>query len=117
MDMDISSIYNNYLSTTGSTSKTTSSISNTLKKDMSGSSDEELMSACKEFEAYFYEQVFKKMEEAMVPESSDSDGANKILTDYYKESLITEYSKSAAEQSENGLAQMLYEQMKRNYDM
>lgn len=117
MDMDISSIYNNYLSTTGNTSGTTNNISKTLKTDMSQSSDEELMSACKEFEAYFYEQVFKKMEEAMVPKSSDSQGSNKILTDYYKDNLIAEYSKSAADQSENGLAQMLYEQMKRNYSL
>ena len=117
MDIDISSIYNNYISTTGNTSATTSSISKKLQTDMSGSSDEELMSACKEFEAYFYEQVFKKMEEALVPDSGDSTGSNSILTDYYKDSLISEYSKSAADQSENGLAQMLYEQMKRNYEI
>lgn len=117
MDMDISSVYNNYISTTGNTSQTANNVNKALKTDMSGSSDEELLSACKEFEAYFYEQVFKKMEEALVPKSDDSNGSNSILTDYYKDSLISEYSKSAADQSQNGLAQMLYEQMKRNYEI
>lgn len=115
--MDVSSIFNNYINTTGNTSETKNKLDKTLKKDMSGSSDEELLNACKEFEAYFYEQVFKKMEEALVPKSDDSSGSNSILTDYYKDNLISEYSKNAADQSQNGLAQMLYEQMKRNYEI
>lgn len=115
--MDISSIYTNYIGATGNTSATTNNLEKTLKGNMSGSSDEELLSACKEFEAYFYEQVFKKMEEALVPDSGDKTASGSILTDYYKDSLMSEYAKSAADQSENGLAQMLYEQMKRNYEI
>lgn len=115
MSLDISSVYSNYLGATGNTSSTVNNLNRTLKSDMSESTDDELMSACKEFEAYFYEQVFKQMEKAIVPGSSDSSGAYSTLTDYYKENLIAEYSKSAADQSENGIAQMLYEQMKRNY--
>ena len=50
----------------------------------------------------------------MVPDS-DTD-ANDTLIDYYKENLISEYSKSIVDQSgSNSLAQQLYEQMKRNY--
>lgn len=116
MDMDISSVYNN-LNTSGYTSQTTNNINKTLKSDMSNATKDELLDACKEFEAYFYEQVFKKMEEALVPKSDDSSSSNNILTDYFKGNLIQEYSKSAADQSENGLAQMLYEQMKRNYEL
>jgi len=117
MDFDISSIYNNYINTTGNTSQTVNNLNKTLKSDMSQSSDDELLNACKEFEAYFYEQVFKKMEEAMVPDSGQSSGSNATLVDYYKDGLMSEYAKSAADQSSNGLAQMLYEQMKRNYDI
>ena len=117
MDMDISSIYNNYINTTGNTSKTASGLEKTLKSDMSQQSEDELLGACKQFEAYFYEQVFKKMEEAMVPKSEMSSGSQSTLVDYFKDNLISEYAKSAADQSENGLAQMLYEQMKRNYDL
>jgi len=114
MSIDIGSVYNNYITSTGNTSASVNNLNKTLKTDMSGSSDEELLDACKQFEAYFYEQIFKKMEEAMVPKSSESTGANGTLVDYYKDNLMSEYAKGAADQSSNGLAQMLYEQMKRN---
>ena len=73
------------------------------------------MVLCKQFEAYFTEQIFKNMEQALVPKSEMSDGANETLVDFYKSKLLTEYSTMAADQSSTGLAQMLYEQMKRNY--
>ena len=114
--MDISSIYNSYLNTTGQTSSSTNSIEKTLNSDVSNATDEELMSVCKEFEAYFIEQVFKEMKESIVP-AEESSGSNKTLLDYYEGNLMTGYAKSASEQQENGLAQMLYEQMKRNYEL
>lgn len=113
--MDISSIYNNYIGSTGQTSPSTSNVEKTLKSDLSNATDEELMSVCKEFEAYFIEQVFKNMKESIVP-AEESEGANQTLLDYYEGNLMTEYAKSASSQQENGLAQMLYEQMRRNYE-
>ena len=50
--------------------------------DYANATGDELLDACKQFEAYFLEQVFKEME---------------------KQGL--------------GIAQMLYEQMKRNYNL
>ncbi|MBE5906210.1 MAG: hypothetical protein E7277_05350 [Lachnospiraceae bacterium] len=85
-----------------------------LKGDLAKATDEELMSVCKEFEAYFTEQVFKSMQK-MVPESKDSSSANQQLKDYYKEELIKQYAASSSERGDLGIAQMLYEQMKRNY--
>lgn len=114
--MDIGSIYNNYLNTTGQTSSATSDVEKALKSDLSNATDEELMSVCKEFEAYFIEQVFKNMKESIVP-AEESTGANKTLLDYYEGNLMAEYAKSASSQQENGLAQMLYDQMKRNYEL
>jgi len=114
--MDISSLYSNYLDTVSQTSSSTNSLENTLNSDMSDATDEELMSACKEFETYFIEQVFKEMKESIVP-AEDTSGADKTLMDYYEGNLISEYAKSASDQQENGLAQMLYEQMKRNYEL
>ena len=110
--MDIGSLYSDYLTSTASKS---SNLERTLKGTGKEASDDELLDACKQFEAYFYEQVFKNMEKAMVP-SDDSD-ANHTLIDYYKENLISEYSKDIVNQSGGGsntLAQQLYEQMKRN---
>lgn len=85
-----------------------------LKSDLSKATDDELMKVCKEFEAYFTEQVFKSMQK-MVPEDKDSDAATGQLKDYYKENLIKEYAQTSSERGELGLAQMLYEQMKLNY--
>ena len=113
--MDIGSLYSDYLTSTASKS---SNLERTLKGTGKEASDDELLDACKQFEAYFYEQVFNNMEKAMVP-SDDSD-ANHTLIDYYKENLISEYSKDIVNQSGGGsntLAQQLYEQMKRNYSL
>ena len=115
--MDISSIYSNYTtSTAGQTSSTTSNVESSAKSDMSKATDEELMKVCKEFETYFIEQVFKEMKSSIVP-GEEREGADKTLMDYYEGNLMTEYAKSASGQQENGLAQMLYEQMKRNYNL
>ena len=114
--MEIGSLYSDYLTSTAKTSSG-NALEKMGKKDFTKSSDDELLGVCKEFEAYFYEQIFKNMKEALVPASESSSSANQTLVDYYGDNLTAEYSKSAADQSENGLAQMLYEQMKRNYSV
>jgi flagellar protein FlgJ len=82
-------------------------------KDSEKVKDEELMNACKQFEAYFIEQVFKEMKSSVNLTQSE-DPATKQLLSYYEDNLTGEYAKMAADQQENGLAQMLFEQMKRN---
>ncbi|MEG0805503.1 MAG: rod-binding protein [Lachnospiraceae bacterium] len=92
-------------------------LENTLEKDFSDSSDEELMDVCKDFEAYFTEQVFKAMEK-MVPKSEEeSSQSMSQMTDYFKGQMTQEYAKKATEGNGLGIAQMMYEQMKRNYDI
>lgn len=87
-----------------------------LNGDLSKATDEELMDVCKQFEAYFTEQMFKAMHK-MVPESEESDKASVQLMDYARESLTRQYADSSAENGGLGLAQTLYEQMKRNYNI
>ena len=109
--MDIGSLYSDYLTSTATSS---SNLEKTLNGTGKKSSEDDLLNACKQFESYFYEQVFKNMEKAMVPK--DESDANNTLVNYYKENLISEYSKSVVDQSgDNSLSQQLYEQMKRNY--
>ena len=118
--------YGEYL-TSSQTSSTASAdkLQSTLQsKDYNASSSDELMKVCKEFEAYFTEQVFKALEK-MVPESDDSDNgtiagsmSGPSYMDYFGDMLTQEYAASASESNGGkglGLAQMLYEQMKRNY--
>ena len=113
--MEIGSINAGFVNAVSDNAKAASNdITNKLRKDMSGADDTELMDVCKEFEAYFIEQVFKNMKKSMVPQSASQSGADATLKDFYEDKLMSEYAAGAAKQSENGLAQMLYEQMKRN---
>ena len=79
--------------------------------------DAALFDACKQFEAYLWEQIYKEMEKAAKAFSDDEEGdayaAN--MTDYFKESVIQQVSAQTADERSNSLAQLLYEQAKRNY--
>ncbi|MGN0312699.1 MAG: rod-binding protein [Lachnospiraceae bacterium] len=115
MSMTIDSLAGAYTQAAAGDAKS-QKLENNLKSDLSNATDEELMDVCKEFEAYFTEQVFKAMEK-MVPESEESSASNQQLKDYYKEQLIKEYAQASAEGEGLGIAKMMYEQMKRNYDI
>lgn len=108
--MDISSIssYTSYISDAATASKTQSSLQ--LDSDYTNATDEELMDACKQFEAYFLEQVFKEMMKT-IPESEES-GSNGTLVEYFQDNMIQELATQSTETNSLGLAQMLYEQMK-----
>ena len=84
--------------------------------DYSNATADELMDACKEFEAYFLEQIFKGMEKT-IPKSDDGDSSTQNLLDYFKETTIQQLAEESTETNSLGLAQMLYEQMKRNYNI
>lgn len=80
-----------------------------------GTDNEQLMDACKQFESYFLEQVFKEMQKT-VPETEYSFKATGTMVDYYKDGMIQEIAKMSTEQENLGLAQTLYEQLKRNVE-
>ncbi|MCR5486006.1 MAG: rod-binding protein [Lachnospiraceae bacterium] len=112
--MDIDSSYLNSLAGSAASSAGTDKLKGRLGGIGKDSKDDQLMEACKEFEAYFVEQMFKEMQKT-VPKNVLDSGSNKQLVDYFKDSLTQEYAKEAVGQQSLGLAQMLYEQMKRNY--
>lgn len=111
----MSSFYNNYQTDTATDS--TSKLEETLNSDLSEATEEELMDVCKDFEAYFIEQMFKAMQK-MVPESEENvSSSTRQLKDYYKEQMTQSYAEQASESGGLGIAQILYEQMKRNYGL
>ena len=64
------------------------------------------------------EQVFKEMEKTTDIFSDDENsGSTSQLVDYFKDSTIAELAGESTDQNSLGLAQMLYEQMKRNYEI
>lgn len=108
---NISAMYQNY-NQTAAGSATENQISQLQGKDMSQATDEELMDACKEFEAYFMEQVMKEM--IKTTKLDGEDESSNTMVDYFKDTAIADLAKESTEQNSLGLAQMLYEQMKRN---
>lgn len=111
--MDISNYYKDYV-TSAASQATGSALSDSIKRsDYANATDEQMMDACKQFESYFLEQVMKKMMDTV---STEEDSVmNNQLVSYFMDSTMTELCKEATEQKTLGLAQVLYEQMKRNY--
>ena len=91
-----------------------SKLESELKSDYSKATDEELMDACKQFEAYFLEQVFKEMQKTVNIGEKDSKTTD-TMVDYFKDQGIQDLAAQSTENNSLGLAQMLYEQMKINY--
>ena len=102
---------------TNAANQTASKLQDKLNSsDYSKATDDELMDACKQFEAYFLEQMFKEMMKT-IPESDETSSSNSQLMDYYKDEMVQQIASDSTEQNSLGLAQMLYEQMKRNYNL
>jgi len=111
--MDISN-YTDYLKNT--TTQASLDAANAAGKDYANASSEELMDACKEFETYLLEKVMKEMEKmSKISDDEDEDESMSQLKDYFKEQAIGELSEQITDSGQLGLAQKMYEQMKRNY--
>ena len=115
--------------------KTSSQLSDKLTStDFSQASDDELMSVCKDFESYFVEQMLKSMQKmakidadddddsslfsSMASISDSSDSAMRTMGSYFGDEMIKNYAEVFTESNNGkglGIAQTLYEQMKRNY--
>ena len=117
------SYYNNLMETLGSASGSADKLKDTLDRISAGSEgsgvkkdeaseteDKELMEACKSFESYFIEQVFKGMEKTVVKDEDEEE--NDYLANF-KDILYQDYASGAVEKGEFGIAQMLYDSMKR----
>lgn len=109
----VSSAYTSYLSSQAS-NKLDSRIQT---KDYTRSTDEELLDACKEFESYFVEQIFKEMQKTVDVFKDGETNPNDSLVDFFKDSTLQELAGTSTEKEGLGLAQMLFEQMKRNYNL
>lgn len=117
---------------------TSSALTNKLNNtNFAGATDDELMEVCKDFESYFIEQVLKSMEKmTAIPGEEEGDGSSgglfsslagitgesdagmSTLGSYFGDEMISQYAKTLTSNKNGeglGLAQTLYEQMKRNY--
>lgn len=113
MNSSINGLSSLYTSDYWQSSTQTKELESSLSSDMTTKTEDELMEVCKDFEAYFVEQMFKAMEK-MVPENEESENE---YTDMFGDMLVQEYAESATETQGFGIAQTMYEQMKRNYGL
>lgn len=102
---------------TGANDRSSAKVEQELNKDYSKASDEELMGACKQFESYLLEQVFKEMEKTIPKTEENENDSNSQLVDYFKESMTQQLAADSTEANGLGIAQTLYDQMKRNYSL
>jgi flagellar protein FlgJ len=114
---DLLTYYNDLYSGGTTTSTSTSKLQSTLENtDYSTASSDELLEVCKDFEQYFIEQVIKQMEK-MIPED-DEDSTTSQYLDYFGDTYTQALAEDIVDSNDGqgiGIAQTLYEQMKRNY--
>lgn len=107
----------NGLYNTDRVSETANKLEETLNSDLAKADEKKLMEVCKDFESYFTEQMFKAMQK-MVPESEEKvSGYTRQMQDYFKGEMVRAVADDSAEGQGLGIAQVLYEQMKRNYGL
>ena len=105
--MDINLTNTNAAEIAATYTNNTQSLKNKLSK-VETEDDEKMMEACKEFETYMLEQVYKQMEKTIM-RSDDSQGDYEKM---FSDMRIQQYAERATEQGGIGLAQQLYESMK-----
>lgn len=111
----IGSAYADFMTSQASNSKA-EALQGKLANGSSITDEDELKEACKEFEAYFMEQVFNSMMETTKVFSDDEeDGYASKMVDYFKDFAVQELCDNVTDGNGLGLANILYEQMKRNY--
>lgn len=112
---DITSSYYDFNSIYGNTSAGSTASADKLMDTLNGisgeeSSDEELLEACKSFETYFIEQVLKEAKKTI----KDEDEEENQYLEYFGDTMLQECAEKISDSGQLGIAQTLYESMKRN---
>ncbi len=110
--MSISIGSDSLLTSTVSKSASTSSASKlegTLSGGMTGATDDEMMDACKSFEAYLVEQMIESMRSTVSTDEDENE-----YEKYFGDMRYQEYAEQIADSGQMGIAQMLYDSMKRD---
>lgn len=79
--------------------------------DVASATDAQLLESCKEFESYLVEQMLKGMEKTL---PRDKDDEKNPYVEQFGDIFYTQVAKTIVDNGELGLAQQLYESMKRN---
>lgn len=115
--MDVNSAYNNmstygaygseYADTLVKNNNASLKLENTLNNIGKGTSDEELMEACKSFEGYLVEQVIKASQAIVNKEEEEGE-----YVSMFKDQLYQSYAQMVVDSGSLGLAQQFYDNIK-----
>lgn len=111
--MNIGSKYYGGLMDNTVSNMTINKVTDSIKKVKDDSTDEELMAACKSFESYMLEQVMAKMEQVAHVFNDKDDKENQYVS-MFKDTFIKDMSEKVTENTDFGIAKMLYDSMRRN---
>ena len=82
------------------------------KGNLKDASDEELMEVCKTFESYLLEKILEKTKKTLTDSEEEE---NSPYMNMFGDRLYQEYADQITEYGELGLAQQLFEAMKRDF--
>ncbi|MBO4510020.1 MAG: rod-binding protein [Lachnospiraceae bacterium] len=82
------------------------------KGNLKDASDEELMEVCKTFESYLLEKILEKSKKTLTDSEEEE---NSPYMNMFGDRLYQEYADQITEHGELGLAQQLFEAMKRDF--
>ena len=106
---DISSLYDTYADKYKASS--TAKLEGSLSGVSDDASDEDMMNACKEFEKYFVEKVIDQARKTFVGKDEDEEGSEYL--DMFSDNFNSSLAQTVSDSGGVGLAQQLYESMKR----
>ena len=117
--MDISGLSSDYSAYLSSSSAAADKMNNIKRTDYTNATDDELMDACKQFEQYLVEMVMDEVMDTVdiFGTGEPSSSAMASSQDLMKDSMVQTMAKQLPDGSNLGIAQELYESMKRNYGM
>ena len=108
--IDPSSIYSSYAQTTKSFAG--ASLQDRLGNVNASSDEDELMGACKQFEAYFVQKIIEQAKSSISEESDEEKGEYVRMFD---DMMNEQYANLITENGGIGLAQQLFEATKNTY--
>lgn len=114
--MDINGLNTEYSKYLSQSTQASAKMEQFKNMDYAGAADEELMSACKQFEEYFVEMTLKEVLKTvdLFGENESTSNAMATSKDLMKDGMVQTFAEKITEESNLGLAQQLYESMRRN---
>lgn len=114
--MDINGLNTDYSKYLSQSSQASAKMDQYKNMNYANATDEELMGACKQFEEYFVEMTLKEVFKTVDLFGMNESTSNAMSTskDLMKDSMVQTFAEKITEQSNLGLAEQLYESMRRN---